>query len=438
MVESITPTSSIYKEDEISSSTPSLSIKKKKGNWKKLTMKLNNKNDEEDQEIIPQQMDQLTITPPSTPNRFIFNKPAYDDHYHKTHYHHLQRHTSLFKDFKQLFKKTPLNHLLHLQHQQQQPKSSLESVALSPSVSDYSFGNEFNKDLESKYGTWGSFVGKGAGGSVRVIYRATDQKKFAVKQFRKRNEKKESEKKYIKNVTAEFCIGSALHHENIIETLDMIQEHGIFYEIMEYCPMDLFQMVTLSTLTHPQINCYWRQFLNGVNYLQSMGIGHRDLKLENVVINEMGILKIIDFGMATIVQLPGSSTVKLSSGVCGSDPYIAPEILLQNKYHSFLSDNWSCGIIYACMMIHKFPWRLAHEQQDENYQLYRHDKNALLSYIPRYARTVLAHLLEPQPNHRWSMSELLENKWVASIDHCTLKNHCLSHHQYYKNKEDLY
>lgn len=94
----------------------------------------------------------------------------------------------------------------------------------------------------------------------------------------------------------------------------MIQEHGIFYEIMEYCPMDLFQMVTLNTLTHPQINCYWRQFLNGVNYLQSMGIGHRDLKLENVVINEMGILKIIDFGMTTIVQLPGSSTVKLSSG----------------------------------------------------------------------------------------------------------------------------
>lgn len=155
MVESITPTSSIHKEDEISSSTPSLLIKKKKGNWKKLTMKLNHKNDEEeeDQETIPQQMDQLTITPPSTPNRFIFNKPEYDDHYHKTHYHHLQRHTSLFKDFKQLFKKTPLNHLLHLQ---QQPKSSLESVALSPSVSDYSFGNEFNKDLESKYGTWGN------------------------------------------------------------------------------------------------------------------------------------------------------------------------------------------------------------------------------------------------------------------------------------------
>ncbi|CAO3640320.1 unnamed protein product [Cunninghamella blakesleeana] len=401
-----------------------------------------NNNDDDDDRIIElnQQVDQFTLTPPPTPSsiplsvhsndnenkpsdRFIFNKPEYNQHYHKTHFNHLQRHTSLFKDFKQLFKKSQFNHYFH--HQK-----STDTLASSAS-SDYSFANEFNKDLESKYGSWGSFVGKGSGGSVRIIHRATDNKTFAVKQFRKRG-KHESEKKYIKTVTAEFCIGSALHHENIIETLDIIQEHHLFYEIMEYAPIDLFNVVTQTKVSHPQINCYWRQLLNGVSYLQEMGIGHRDLKLENVVMNDQGILKIIDFGMATIVKYPGSSIIKPSTGVCGSDPYIAPEVYTQDSYDSFLTDIWSCGIILTCMMINKFPWRIAIPKTDENFQFYLHNKNALLSYIPRYARVVLANVLEPNPDQRWTIDTLLSNKWVASIDHCTSQHHCLSHHPYYK------
>jgi serine/threonine protein kinase len=120
----------------------------------------------------------------------------------------------------------------------------------------------------------GRFVGKGAGGSVRLIRRSTDNKTFAVKQFRKRGPK-ENEKEYVKKVTAEFCIGSTLHHPNVIETLDIIQEGSAFYEIMEFAPNDLFNIVMSGRMTRGEIACCWKQMLDGVDYLQSMGIAHR-------------------------------------------------------------------------------------------------------------------------------------------------------------------
>lgn len=110
---------------------------------------------------------------------------------------------------------------------------------------------------------------------MRIIRRTLDNKTFAVKEFRPRHAH-ESERSYIKKVTAEFCIGSTLHHANVIETLDIIQQGpSTFYEIMEYAPHDMFSVVMRSKMSSEEIGCFWRQLLNGVAYLQTMGIGHR-------------------------------------------------------------------------------------------------------------------------------------------------------------------
>lgn len=147
-----------------------------------------------------------------------------------------------------------------------------------------------------------------------MIRRSADQKTFAVKQFRKRLTH-ESEKDYIKKVTAEFCIGSTLHHPNIIETLDIIQENDdCFFEIMEYAPNDMFSIVMSGMMSREEIACCWRQLLNGVEYLQSMGIAHRDIKLDNIVLDHFGILKIIDFGCSTVYKYPFESTITLTKG----------------------------------------------------------------------------------------------------------------------------
>lgn len=222
--------------------------------------------------------------------------------------------------------------------------------------------------LQSKYGKLGRVLGSGAGGSVRLLKRSSDGVTFAVKQFRDRHSW-ETEKEYSKKVTAEFCIGSTLHHGNIIETLDIIQEGNHWYEVMEYAPFDLFAIVMTGKMVKEEIACCFKQILRGVAYLHGMGLAHRDLKLDNVVVNEHGILKLIDFGSAVVFRYPFENDIVQASGIVGSDPYLAPEVYDEKKYDPRPTDTWSLAIIFCCMTLRRFPWKQP-RLSDNSYKLF--------------------------------------------------------------------
>ena len=88
--------------------------------------------------------------------------------------------------------------------------------------------------LSKKYGKWGRVLGSGAGGTVRLIKAPKGGTTFAVKEFRPKRQG-ESEKEYQKKVTAEFCVGSTLKHRNIIDTVDIVTDHGHYYEVRCFC-----------------------------------------------------------------------------------------------------------------------------------------------------------------------------------------------------------
>nr|POE72452.1 serine/threonine-protein kinase oca2 [Quercus suber] len=222
--------------------------------------------------------------------------------------------------------------------------------------------------LASKYGKFGKVLGSGAGGSVRLMKRTGDGTVFAVKQFRDRHAY-ESEKEYNKKVTAEFCIGSTLHHGNVIETIDIVHERGKWYEVMEYAPFDLFATVMTGKMGREETTCATLQILSGVLYLHSMGLAHRDLKLDNVVISDQGIMKLIDFGSAVVFRYPFENDVVLATGVVGSDPYLAPEVYDHSRYDPRPADIWSIAIIFCCMSLRRFPWK-APRVSDNSYRLF--------------------------------------------------------------------
>lgn len=86
--------------------------------------------------------------------------------------------------------------------------------------------------LSKKYGKWGKVLGSGAGGTVRLIKGSskTGGTLYAVKEFRPRRQG-ETEKEYQRKVTAEFCVGVTLRHVNVIETVDIVNDHNHFYEV---------------------------------------------------------------------------------------------------------------------------------------------------------------------------------------------------------------
>ncbi|KAL0944435.1 Serine/threonine-protein kinase oca2 [Colletotrichum truncatum] len=273
-----------------------------------------------------------------------------------------------FADLKRFFKVGG-----HHKMKRESSPSSVRSGTRTPPTRSSQHQLPFSDDhgLSSKYGKLGRVLGSGAGGSVRLMKRSEDGVVFAVKEFRPRHSY-ETEKEYVKKLTAEFCVGSTLHHGNVIETLDILQEKGKWYEVMEYAPYDLFACVMTGKMTREEVGCCFLQILNGVTYLHSMGLAHRDLKLDNVVVSEHGIMKIIDFGSAHVFKYPFENDIVLASGIVGSDPYLAPEVYDERKYDPQAVDIWSLAIIYCCMTLRRFPWKVP-RMTDNSFKLFAAD-----------------------------------------------------------------
>ncbi|EPE04587.1 hal protein kinase [Ophiostoma piceae UAMH 11346] len=211
-------------------------------------------------------------------------------------------------------------------------------------------------------------LGQGATSKVTLMYRKgfTDEL-YAVKEFRGKSSR-ESAEEYEKKVKSEYSLSKSLHHPNIVETLRLCTDHGRWNHVMEYCQEgDIFSLVSKRFFMGPEREkdrlCIFKQLIQGVNYLHQHGIAHRDIKLENLLITKDSKIKIADFGASDVFSgiHPGlreaggrcgqylDSQVRLCNpGVCGSLPYIAPEVLANDKpYDPRKLDVWSTAV---CMV----------------------------------------------------------------------------------------
>ncbi|KAF9898596.1 serine/threonine-protein kinase HAL4/sat4 [Lobosporangium transversale] len=269
-------------------------------------------------------------------------------------------------------------------------------------------------------------IGQGATAVVRLAHKLSSQddseKLYAVKEFRKRR-KNESEKEYVKKLTSEFCISSTLHHENVVETVDLVQdEQQHWCEVMEYCcGGDLYNAIKHGQMSRVEIDCCFKQLMNGVAYLHSMGVAHRDIKPENLLLDGKGKLKITDFGVSDVFRMCWEKTPHLSKGLCGSEPYIAPEEFKNKEYDARRVDIWACGIVYYCMVYQGIPFRSA-TAQDPNYQHFL-EMRGVNNYepfekLPVGCRKLMKRILDPNPETRITIEEIMEDEWFKSIETC--------------------
>ena len=192
-------------------------------------------------------------------------------------------------------------------------------------------------------GRRGKLIGSGATANVKLMARkgGPSDQVYAVKEFRRKS-RHESDADYIKKVKSEFTIANSLHHPNIVETVRLCTHSGRWNHVMAYCTQgELFSLVQKRYMTEPDRLCFFKQLLQGVAYLHMHGIAHRDIKLENLLVTGEGHLKITDFGVSEVFsgEHPGLRAAKgecgknmgkvrtCAPGICGSLPYIAPEVL---------------------------------------------------------------------------------------------------------------
>ncbi|KAI1812040.1 Pkinase-domain-containing protein [Poronia punctata] len=294
-------------------------------------------------------------------------------------------------------------------------------------ANDKKGGPNHSVTLVEKYGKCQEVVGRGAFGIVRISHKKVEngEKLFAVKEFRRRPE--ESEKKYSKRLTAEFCISSSLRHPNVIHTLDLLKDQkGDYCEVMEYCSGgDLYTLVlTAGKLEVLEADCYFKQMMRGVEYMHEMGVAHRDLKPENLLLTCHGALKITDFGNGECFRMAWENSAHMVSGLCGSAPYIAPEEYVDKEFDARAVDVWACGVIYMAMRTGRHLWRVAKKDEDEFYERYLAGRRDEEGYGPieslhrARCRNVIYSILDPNPTRRITASQVLKSEWGREIKLC--------------------
>ncbi|KOS22334.1 Serine/threonine-protein kinase HAL4/SAT4 [Escovopsis weberi] len=338
-----------------------------------------------------------------------------------------------------------------------------------------SLPDDFNVDVvelltEFEYqnkllGRHGKHVGKGAASKVKIMSRkGCPTELYAVKEFRNKSNR-ESKEEYDKKIKSEYSIGKSLHHPNIVETIRLCTDHGRWNHVMEYCSEgDLFSLVQKGQLKGEgklkDRLCLFKQLIQGVNYLHANGIAHRDIKLENLLITKDSKLKITDFGVSEVFSgtHPGvreaggqcgrnMGEIRLCApGICGSEPYIAPEVLRkQSHYDPRALDVWSSAIVMIYMIFGGAIWARAEQGQAQYDNLVRGwevwvakhpDPNAIITETdypkcrafdfavnPPALRRILLLMLHPDPAKRIAITDVINNRWVKNIECCGIESY---------------
>ncbi|THG04111.1 hypothetical protein TEA_025433 [Camellia sinensis var. sinensis] len=211
-------------------------------------------------------------------------------------------------------------------------------------------------------------IGQGTYSSVYKARDRTQKKIVALKKVRFDSMDPES----IKFMAREIVILRRLDHPNIIKLEGLVTSHNScsLYLVFEYMEHDLTGLASLPSFkfSEPQVKCYMQQLLSGLDHCHSRGVLHRDIKGSNLLIDNHGILKIADFGLASFYD--HHQSMPLTSRVV-TLWYRPPELLLGATHYGVSVDLWSSGCILGELYAGKpiMPGRTEVEQLHKIFKL---------------------------------------------------------------------
>ncbi|XP_008390489.1 CBL-interacting serine/threonine-protein kinase 1-like isoform X2 [Malus domestica] len=197
-------------------------------------------------------------------------------------------------------------------------------------------------------------------------------------------------------------------HE-IMFIMKVVASKTKIYMVLEYVTGgELFDKIAHNgKLTETEGRKLFQQLIDGVSYCHNKGVSHRDLKLENVLVDAKGNIKISDFGLSALPQ--DFREDGLLHTTCGSPNYVAPEILANKGYDGATSDVWSCGVILYVILTGFLPF------DDRNlavlYQKILKGETSIPKWLSPGAKNLLKRILDPNPATRITMTGIKPDEW---------------------------
>ncbi|XP_073747340.1 hormonally up-regulated neu tumor-associated kinase isoform X3 [Callorhinus ursinus] len=253
-------------------------------------------------------------------------------------------------------------------------------------------------------------LGEGSFAKVREGLHVLTGEKVAIKVIDKKRAKKDT---YVtKNLRREGQIQQMIRHPNITQLLDILETENSYYLVMELCPGGnlMHKIYEKKRLEESEARRYIRQLISAVEHLHRAGVVHRDLKIENLLLDEDNNIKLIDFGLSNCAGILGHSDP--FSTQCGSPAYAAPELLARKKYGPKI-DVWSIGVNMYAMLTGTLPFTVEPFSLRALYQkMVDKEMNPLPTQLSTGAINFLRSLLEPDPVKRPNIQQALANRWL--------------------------
>lgn len=309
------------------------------------------------------------------------------------------------------------------------------------------------REKNTKFGEYflGGTLGEGEFGKVKMGWKKEGGVQVAIKLIRRDNVG--SNPSRLAKIHREIAILEGISHPNIVRLHEMVQTEKQIGIILEYASGgELFDYI----LNHRYLNDnaarrLFAQLVSGVGYLHNKGIVHRDLKLENLLLDRNRNIIITDFGFANTfnaedelgeeieynltnkdfvkkfeldrVQPNGHRRGDLMQTSCGSPCYAAPELVVSDSlYTGRKVDVWSCGVILYAMLAGYLPFDddPANPEGDNINLLYKYIVSTPLTfpdYVSPHARDLLRRILVPDPRKRADLFEVARHSWLAEYAH---------------------
>ncbi|KAJ7721274.1 Pkinase-domain-containing protein [Mycena metata] len=259
-------------------------------------------------------------------------------------------------------------------------------------------------------------LGEGEFGKVKLGLHSQWGEEVAVKLIRRGNVDTAVR---MSKVEREIEVLRTLKHPNIVRLYDVIETDKYIGIIIEYASGgELFDHILAHRyLRERDASRLFSQLISGVWYIHQKKIVHRDLKLENLLLDRHRNVIITDFGFANRFEHRADDLMQTS---CGSPCYAAPELVIsEGLYVGSAVDIWSCGVILYAMLAGYLPFDddPANPDGDNINLLYKYIVNTPLAfpeYISDEARDLLKMMLVPDPRRRAGLKEVMRHPWLAA------------------------
>ena len=283
-----------------------------------------------------------------------------------------------------------------------------EQEKLSAYIKNYYKENGKYPKSDINFYLYGRQIGHGAFGQVNLALHIASGRLVAIKIFNKKNLKNTRAKQKIKN---EVEMLSHFHHPFINQILDNFETDTHIFIVMEYVCGDLLGFIRKrGKLSESVGKIIFKQLIEGLKYIHKKKVVHRDIKLDNILIDLTNTIKICDFG----VSRKFTDKDELMHEHCGTPAYIAPEIFENHGYKGTACDIWSAGVTLYYMLGGVQPFKANSILELEKIIMSGDYKE--LEDVSKEANKLIKGMLQVNPKKRFRIDDILGHPWLDKVD----------------------